>query len=71
MGTFIIELLLKLVTSKAAETFIAVGVSKLLKSKTSGIGKELATTMINGIAESKHNPTTPELFANISKALGK
>lgn len=71
MGTMLIKLLLKLFTSKAAETLIAVGVKRLLDSKNSGICKDLAITMINGIAESKHNPVTPELFTEISKVLGK
>jgi len=67
----IIKLLLKLATSKAAEELIGLGINKLLKSKKNGIGKDLALTMIDGIAASKHNPTTEDVFDGVCKTLGK
>lgn len=69
--SFLIQLLLKFATSKAAEQLVAIGVNKLLASKDAGIGKELAGTMINGIAESKHNPTTKDVFSAALGSLGK
>jgi hypothetical protein len=59
---FLITLLMKLATSKAAETAIGYGINKLLEHKTEGIGNELAKTMINGVAKSKANPTTDDMF---------
>ena len=54
----ILIFLLKLASSKTAEVAIGVAVNHLLKSKDSGIGKDLATTMVNGIVASTKNPIT-------------
>ena len=67
MIPFLLNLGLKLLTSNAAKTLIAVGVNKLLAAKGDGITKEVAKVMIDGIAKSKHNPTTEDVF---SDALG-
>jgi hypothetical protein len=67
---FLIALLIKLATSKAAETAIGYGINKLLEHKTEGIGNELAKTMINGIAKSKANPTTEDMFKDALNGLG-
>ena len=64
-----ISFLLKFITSKVAERLIALAVNKVLKSSKSGISKELATTMINGVAKSKLNPTTDDLFKDVYKVL--
>ena len=71
MITFIIKLLLKIASSKAAEQLVAIGVNKLLDSTKGGINKDLAKTMINGIAESKQNPTTKDVFQTALESLGK
>ena len=65
----ILNFLIKFVTSKVAEKLIAVAISKLIKSQKSGISKDLATTMINGIAESKLNPTTDKVFEEVLDTL--
>lgn len=57
-------LLLKILTSDMVEGLIAKGINYLLESKTAGIGKDLATTMIEGVAKSKANPTTEEVFSD-------
>lgn len=69
--TFIISMLLKLATSKAAEKLIGIGINKLLESKDSGISKDLATTIISGVVASKSNPTTKDVFSEALAALGK
>jgi len=63
MFSFILKLLVKFSTSKVAEDLVAIGVSKLLSSTDSGIKKDLALTMINGIVKSKRNSiTTKDVF---------
>ena len=69
MGTILLNLVLKLLTGKAMEKLIAMGVNKLLEHQTEGIGKDLSKVMINGIAQSKLNPTTPESFKDIINIL--
>jgi len=64
MVTILLKLLLKLLTSEATKTVIAVGVNKLLEAKGDGITKEVAKVMIDGIAQSKHNPTTEDVFSD-------
>ena len=61
---FLIQMLLKVLTSEATKTLIAIGVNKLLEHKTDGITKDVAKIMIDGIAQSKHNPTTEAVFNN-------
>lgn len=61
---FLIQMLLKVLTSEATKTLIAIGVNKLLEHKTDGITKDIAKVMIDGIAQSKHNPTTEAVFSN-------
>ena len=68
---FLLSVLIKFATSKTAEQLIAVLAAKLVNSTDSGITKELATTMINGIVASKRNPTTKEVFKGALKTLGK
>lgn len=68
---FLIKLLLKVVTSKAAEQAIGYGINKLLEHKSAGISKDLAKTMIYGIAASKLNPTTDDVFKAALDELNK
>ena len=67
--SWIIKLLLQFATSKAAEELVGYGVNKLLDSKDSGIGKDLAGTMINGIVASKSNPATAKVFEAVLEEL--
>ena len=62
METLLLNFLLKLLTSEATKTLIGVGVNKLLEHKTDGITSDVAQVMIDGIAKSKSNPTTNDVF---------
>ena len=56
MGTILLNLALKLLTSDAVKTLIALGVNKLLEHSKDGITKDLTITLLDGIAKSKANP---------------
>lgn len=71
MKTLLISFLLKLFTSEATKTLIAIGVNKLLESKTDGVTKDIAKTMIEGVAKSTENPTTEAVFKDALKLLDK
>ena len=62
MVTLLLNFLLKLLTSEATKTLIGIGVNKLLEHKTDGITSDVAQVMIDGIAKSKSNPTTNDVF---------
>lgn len=62
MWAVVIGLVVKVVTSNTAEMFIAMLVKKLLDSKTSGIGKELANSMVDAVAKSKANDVPEDAF---------
>ena len=69
MKEMLLKFLLKLFTSEATKTLIAVGVNKLLESKSDGITKDIAKTMIDGVAKSQMNPTTDDVFKDSLKLL--
>lgn len=69
MVQFLIGLGLKLLTSEATKTLIAIGINKLLEHKKDGITSDLAQVMIDGIAKSKHNPTQADVFEDAKKLL--
>lgn len=71
MGTIILNILLKLLTSEATKTLIAIGINKLLEHKTDGITKDLSKVLIEGVAKSTKNPTTPQVFEDALKLLDK
>lgn len=71
MKATIISFLLKLFTSEATKTLIAVGVNKLLEHKKDGITSDIAEVMIDGIAKSKANPTKEDVFKDALKELSK
>lgn len=71
MGTLLLNFLLKLLTSEATKTLIGIGVNKLLEHKTDGITSDVAQVMIDGIAKSKANPTTNDVFNDAIGLLGK
>ena len=62
MLQFGLQLLLKVLTSEATKTLIAIGINKLLEHKKDGITSDIAEVMIDGIAKSKANPTTADVF---------
>ena len=65
MGTLLLNFFLKLLTSEATKTLIGIGVNKLLEHKTDGITSDVAQVMIDGIAKSKANPTTDDMFKDV------
>lgn len=69
MMDFIFKILLTLATSQVAEKLIAFIINKLIESKDSGVSKELAKVMINGIIASKANPTTLGDFTEAMQVL--
>ena len=54
--------LVKLISTELAKTLIGLSVNKLLAATDDGITKDIAITMIDGIAKSKENPTTEDLY---------
>ena len=62
MWTVVIGLVVKAATSDVAEMLIATLVKKLLDSNTSGIGKELATSLVDAVAKSKMNDVPEDAF---------
>jgi hypothetical protein len=48
---------------------IGYGINKLLESSSDGITKDIALVMIDGVAKSKMNPTTSDMFVEASKLL--
>lgn len=71
MGTFLLKVLLKVLTSEATKTLIAIGVNKLLEKKGDGITSDVAKVMIDGIAKSKMNPTKEEMFSEALTEISK
>lgn len=59
---FLIPFLLKLISTELTKTVIGYGINKLLESADDGITKELAITLIDGVAKSKMNPTKEDMF---------
>ena len=71
MGTILLNLALKLLTSEAVKTLIALGVNKLLEHSKDGITKDLTITLLDGIAKSKANPVTSDILKDAVKLLDK
>ena len=71
MGTLLLNLALKLLTSEAIKTLIAIGVNKLLEHSKDGLTKDISKVMIDGIAKSKANPTNEDVFVDALKLLDK
>ena len=71
MGTILLNLALKLLTSEMVKTLIALGVNKLLEHSKDGITKDLTITLLDGIAKSKSNPVTSDVLKDAVKLLDK
>ena len=71
MGTILLNLALKLLTSDAVKTLIALGVNKLLEHSKDGITKDLTITLLDGIAKSKANPVTSDVLKDAVELLDK
>jgi len=71
MGTILLNLVLKLLTSEATKTLIGIGVNKLLEHSKDGITSDIAKVMIDGISKSKANPTSTDVFNDALKLLDK
>ena len=71
MGTILLNILLKILTSEATKTLIGIGVNKLLEHSKDGITSDVAKVMIDGISKSKANPTSKDVFNDALKLLDK
>ena len=71
MGTILLQIVLKLLTSEATKTLIGIGVNKLLEHSKDGITKDLAVTLLDGVAKSKSNPVTKDVLNDALKLLDK
>lgn len=71
MGTLLLNILLKVLTSEATKTLIGIGVNKLLEHSKDGITSDIAKVMIDGISKSKANPTSTDVFNDALKLLDK
>lgn len=69
MGSFLLSLLLKVLSSEATKVVIGIGVKKLLEHQSDGITKDIAQVMIDGIAQSKANPVGEDVFIAATKLL--
>ena len=58
----ILSALVSFISTDLAKTLIGLAINKLLQHQTDGITKDIALTMIDGIAKSQANPTTKEAF---------
>ena len=65
----LIPFLLKLISTELTKTLIGYGINKLLESKSDGVTKDIAQVMIDGVAKSKSNPTTTDMFIEVDKLL--
>ncbi len=71
MGTILLNILLKILTSEATKTLIGIGVNKLLEHSKDGITSDVAKVMIEGVIKSKANPTSKDVFNDALKLLDK
>ena len=71
MKQFLLDLLVKALKSETTKELIGLLVNKLVNDTEGGITKDVAKTMIDGIAKSKMNPTTDDMFTDVFKVLGK
>lgn len=58
----VLSFILKLLSTDVAKTLIGLAVNKLITSTNDGVTKDIAITMIDGIAKSQANPTTKDIF---------
>lgn len=66
---FLVPFILKLISTELTKTVIGYAINKLLESKSDGITKDIAMVMIDGVAKSKMNPTSADMFIEASKLL--
>jgi hypothetical protein len=62
MGALVLDLLLKAVTSNFVKFMIAKGVNHLLTHSKDGITKDIAVTVLDGVAMSKANDVPSDAF---------
>ena len=65
----VLSLLVKFISTDLAKTLIGLAINKLLQHQSDGITKDVALTMIDGIAKSQANPTTNDVFEDALKLL--
>ena len=71
MKQFLLGSLVKALKSETTKELIGLLVNKLVNHIEDGITKDVAKIMIDGIAKSKMNPTTDDMFTDVFKVLGK
>ena len=71
MKQFLLGLLVRALKSETTKELIGLLVNNLVNHTEDGITKDVAKTMIDGIAKSKMNPTTDDMFTDVFKVLGK
>ena len=71
MGTMLLNFIFGLLKTELIKTAIGIGVNKLLEAQGDGITKDIAEVMIDGIAKSKQNPTTDDMFLAVKTILAK
>lgn len=64
-----VSIIVKMVTSEGAKLLIALLVNKLLDAKGDGITKDIAESMLDGIAKSRANNAPADAFDAIKKIL--
>lgn len=64
-----LNILMMILSSEMTKQLIGLGIKKLLESKSDGITKEVATTMLDGIALSRANNAPLDAFDVIKKVL--
>ena len=65
----VLGLFVTFISTDLAKTLIGLAINKLLQHQTDGITKDVALTLINGIAKSQANPTTNDVFEDALKLL--
>ena len=58
----VLSFILKFLSTDVAKTLIGLAINKLITSTDDGVTKDIAITMIDGIAKSQANPTTEDIF---------
>ena len=58
----VLSFILKFLSTDVAKTLIGLAINKLIPSTDDGVTKDIAITMIDGIAKSQANPTTEDIF---------
>ena len=67
MGALVLDLLLKAVTSNFVKFMIAKGINHLVSHSKDGVTKDIATTVLDGVAMSKANDVPEDAFEFVKR----